>query len=163
MRILIYILLSLPFLLVGQNVLHHSLPDLDGNTYELGENLDHDATLLIFWATWCKPCKFEFPKIQQLVEKHTDIDINVLTVSVDSPHSLAKIKAFVNSHNYDFTYLLDVENELSTLLLINEIPHTVLIDNQGRIVYSHVGFREGDETVIEKEIKNLIDNSKKLE
>jgi peroxiredoxin len=163
MRRLIFILLLFPLLIVAQNVSHHSLPDLDGNIYEIDENLEHDATLMIFWATWCKPCKLEFQDIKQLEEKLTDIDINILTVSVDSPHSLAKIKAFANSHDYDFTYLLDIEGELKTLLLVNEIPHTVIIDKQGRVVYSHVGFREGDEMVIEQEIINVIDNSKKSE
>ena len=158
MKNIIYILILFPLILSAQNISRFSVQDVQGNNYKLEENLDHDANIMIFWATWCKPCKLEFPKIQKLINAQKDIDIHVLAVSIDSPRSLAKVKAFVRTHKYDFTYLLDKDGELKTNLLINAIPHTSIINSEGNIVYSHVGYREGDETVIENEILKLVKN-----
>ena len=159
MKNIIYILILFPLILSAQNISRFSIQDVQGkNNYKLAENLDHDANIMIFWATLCKPCKLEFPKIQKLINAQKDLDIHVLAVSIDSPRSLAKVKAFVRTQKYDFTYLLDKDGELKTNLLVNAIPHTSIINSEGNIVYSHVGYREGDETVIENEILKLVKN-----
>jgi cytochrome c biogenesis protein CcmG/thiol:disulfide interchange protein DsbE len=158
MKKIIYILVLFPLILSAQNISRFSIQDVQGNNYRLKGNLNHDANIMIFWATWCKPCKLEFPNIQKLIDAHKNIDIHVLAVSIDSPRSLAKVKAFVRTQKYDFTYLLDKDGDLKSNLLVNAIPHTFIINSEGNIVYSHLGFREGDETVIEDEILKLVKN-----
>jgi len=145
-----------PFISQAQNISHLTLTDINGNTFSMSENLDHDATVILFWATWCKPCKLEFPKVQSLLEKNDEIDINVLTISQDSPRSLVKVKAYARSHKFDFTYLLDPDHEVGESLLVDVVPHSFLVNKKGEIVYSHVGYREGDEEVLEKEILKLV-------
>ncbi len=160
MKKFILLLLVLPFISHAQNVSQASLTDINGEMFSVRDNLDHDATVLLFWATWCKPCKLEFPKVQDLLDKNENLDINILTISQDSPRSLVKVKAYARSHKYNFTYLLDPNKEFGESLLVSAVPYSFLIDKKGNVVYSHMGYREGDEKILEKEILKLVNKKK---
>ena len=83
----VLLLILIPLFSIAQNVSQLTLSDINGNIFPINEHLDHDATVILFWATWCKPCKLECPKGQALLEKNEKIDINVLAISQDSPRS----------------------------------------------------------------------------
>jgi len=155
MKRFILILVFIPVLLFGQNVSQIELHDVKGNTFKMGDHLDNDGTVIIFWATWCVPCKKEFPKLQVLKEKFNDKDIQIIAVSKDSPRSLAKVKRFVKTHKYDFTNLFDPDGEISAKLLVTDVPHTMLVDTEGKVTYNLTGYRKGDEVEIEKALLNM--------
>lgn len=139
----------------AQNVSGIQLKDVDGRLYSLKENLTADGAILLFWATWCLPCQKEFPEIQKLLEKYPNKKINVITISKDSPRSLAKVKSFVNQHQYPFTFLLDSEGAVSSMLFVDAIPQSFIADKSGKIVYSHTGYRKGDELLVEEALLKL--------
>lgn len=155
MKNLFFLILFLPVLLFSQDVNSIQLDDVEGETYSFSENLTDDGTIVIFWATWCLPCKKEFPAIQELKEKYDDKEINIVTISIDSPRSLAKVKMFVRSHEYDFTYLLDPSSEIKANLLVNEVPTTLVVNAEGKVTFKSIGYRKGDEQKIEEELKKL--------
>ena len=44
-----------------------TVTDSEGKTFTLSEALkDHEAVLINFWATWCDPCKNEFPMLNKV-------------------------------------------------------------------------------------------------
>ena len=139
----------------SQNIAAVKIKNLNGKTVAINSQLDCDATIVLFWATWCLPCQKELPAVQEVVERHADKTIHVLAISKDSPRSLAKVKAFVKRHNYPFTYLLDADGTVSADLMVDAIPHSFLVDRQGDIVYSHTGYRKGDELELEKALLKL--------
>ena len=139
----------------AQNIANVKIKDLNGKTVAVRSHLDCDATIVLFWATWCLPCQKELPAVQKIVARHADKNIHVLAVSRDSPRSLAKVKAFVKRHNYPFTYLLDADGAVSADLMVDAIPHSLIVDKQGKIVYSHTGYRRGDELDLEKALLTL--------
>jgi len=158
MKYLILLFLVIPAILFAQDVSKLELKDVDGQKFIMRDQLNHDATILIFWATWCLPCKKEFPAIQNLLEKHKDKKINVFAISQDSPRSLAKVKSFTKSHNYPFTYLLDLDGDVSKKLLINSVPYTLLVNSQGKVIYTHRGYSKGDELELEKQLLKYWEN-----
>ncbi len=160
MKKLIGLLLIIPFLLPAQDLARYKLNDVDGNTFVFRKNLDYDANIIIFWATWCLPCKKEFPALQELKQKYKNKDIQIIAISVDSPRSLAKVKMFTKSHSYDFVYLVDPSGDVSNKLLVKEVPHTMLADKTGKVVYSLTGYRKGDEAQLEKNMLKLWETSK---
>jgi len=160
MKKLLGLLFLIPFLLPAQELAHYKLNDVDGNTFVFRKNLEHDANIIIFWATWCLPCKKEFPALQDIKEKYKDKDVQVIAISVDSPRSLAKVKMFTKSHSYDFVYLVDPSGDVTNKLLVKEVPHTMLADRNGKIVYSLTGYRKGDEIQLEKNMLKLWKTSK---
>ena len=59
--------------LLGKPFPDFTVTDTDGNTLTLSEALkDHEAVLINFWATWCGPCRNEFPAINKVYEEYKD-------------------------------------------------------------------------------------------
>ena len=59
--------------LLGKPFPDFTVTDCDGNTFTLSEELkDHEAVLINFWATWCGPCRNEFPEINKVYEEYKD-------------------------------------------------------------------------------------------
>ncbi len=163
MKKLFLILLLLPTFLFAQDLSRLRLKDVKGKPFIMKNHLDNDATIILFWATWCIPCRKEFPAIDKLQKKFPDKKIKVITISKDSPRSLAKVKSFVRSHKYDFTYLTDPNGEISSRLLVNSIPYSMLVDRAGKVIYTHTGYRKGDELELEKKIKEYWEEKGKPE
>ncbi|RPH90044.1 MAG: TlpA family protein disulfide reductase, partial [Calditrichaeota bacterium] len=134
--------------------------DVDGKLYSLKENLTADGAILLFWATWCLPCQKEFPQVQKLLEKYPEKKINVIAISTDSPRSLAKVKSFVKQHDYPFTFLLDSEATVASMLLVDAVPQSFIADSSGKIVYSHTGYRQGDELLLEQALLKLWESAR---
>lgn len=146
------------FILAGfvwaQNFSRIELNDLEGNNFKFSENLNVDATVVTFWATWCLPCQKEHPALQKLKEKYGD-RLQIIAISTDSPRSMAKVKSYARTHKYDFVFLVDPDREAASELLVNEIPQTFVLDRSGKVVYHHTGYRKGDEQELEKELLKL--------
>jgi len=149
------ILLFTPFILFSQNISNLKIQDVNGKTFVVKDHLEQDATIVLFWATWCIPCKKEFPAVHELIKKYPEKKIQVLAISKDTPRSLSKVKAFARTHDYNLTYLLDPTGEISSKLLVNLVPTSMLVDRTGKVIYSHTGYRKGDEAELEKEILKL--------
>ena len=154
-KILFFVFFILPLFIFAQDVKQIELDDINGDTFIFDENLDHDATIISFWAIWCLPCQKEMPALQALKDKYVDKDIQIVSISKDSPRSLAKVKSFIRSHKYDFVYLLDPDGEASSQLLVSNIPYTMVVDRDGKVVYTHTGYRKGDEEQLEKALLKL--------
>ena len=135
------------------------LEDLDGDFVELYDITGDGPILLTFWATWCRPCVDEMKALNRIYEDYKSEGFNLVAISVDSEKSVARVKPFIKSKNYDFTVLLDTNSEVARTFYAQIVPYTVLLDENGSIVYSHMGYRKGDEKEIVKLVKSLIEKS----
>ncbi|MBL7075064.1 TlpA family protein disulfide reductase [candidate division KSB1 bacterium] len=133
-----------------------TLPDLNGKNYQLYENLGEGPIVMNFWATWCMPCIEELKKIKKIYKNHSEKGVKFLAISVDDPKTVGRVKSFVRSHRYPFIILLDTNNEVLKLFRGTLLPYTVLLDRDGQIVYTHMGYRVGDEKELEEKIKKLL-------
>lgn len=131
------------------------LKDTDGKVIALADHLEPDGNIILFWATWCLPCQKEFPAIEKILAKYPEKKIKVFAISKDTPRSMAKVKAFIRKQNYDFTWLMDSDGMVSSNYMVDAIPHSIVADSSGRIVYTHTGYRTGDELQLEKELLKL--------
>ena len=137
-----------------------TLPDINGNSVTLSDYLGSGPIFISFWATWCKPCKQEMKALKKIYGKYSESGFTLLALSVDSERSIAKIKPYVKSHRFEFPILLDSDGEVARRYYAQVIPFSVLIDKQGKIIWSHTGYRRGDEIELEKMIKKLLTVSK---
>lgn len=152
--LLIFILCT--FSLSAQSITHLRLKTVDNKRFEIKEYLDKGPIVIAFWATWCKPCRKELPAIQKVYEKYKDQGLTILAISIDSPRSLSKVKTFVKSSNLPYEFLIDPNGEQSTKLQVKDIPYTLLANKFGEIVYTHRGYREGDEKELDVKIGDLL-------
>ena len=132
------------------------LENLDGDYVELNEYIGDGPILLSFWATWCKPCHEEMKYIQELHEEYNSEGLSVFAISTDNEKSVSKVKPFVKTKDYSFEILYDTNSETAREYYVITVPHTVIIDKEGSIVYSHSGYKKGDELKLKEEILKLL-------
>ncbi|TVR79918.1 MAG: TlpA family protein disulfide reductase [Chitinophagaceae bacterium] len=149
----------------SENIGRQHLPDvelqkMDGsrvNISSFGKN--EKITVIAFWATWCAPCKRELANISDIYDDwREDYNLEVLAISIDDTRNVGRVRSYVNSQYWDFEVLLDTNQDMKRHLNFQTIPFTVLVNQDGRIVYTHSGYVEGDEFILEEKIKNLIKN-----
>ncbi len=132
------------------------LPDLDGQNYQLSEQIGKGPVFINFWATWCIPCRSEMKKLKKIYKKYHKQGVTFLAISIDDPKTMGKVKSFVNTNRYPFKVLLDTNNDVFKLYQGTNPPLSILIDNDGQIVYTHTGYRKGDEKKVEQKIAELL-------
>jgi|688.fasta_scaffold310222_2 cytochrome c biogenesis protein CcmG/thiol:disulfide interchange protein DsbE len=143
--------------LTDMNLPSVSLTDLNGKGINTGElSKDGKITLISFWATWCPPCKKELNNINDVYEDwQKKYNMKLIAISIDDVKSTYKIKPYADDHKWEFQVLLDQNQNLKRALNIQNVPHTILLDKSGKIAYSHSGYVDGDELILEEEMLKL--------
>ena len=116
--------------------------------------------LINFWATWCDPCREEFPDLVKIDAEYKG-KIDFITISLDDlaeinrdvPKFLLEMKAEMPA------YLLKTNNEEAAITLISKnwrggMPFTVLFNDKGEIAYSKEGKIKPE--VLRQEIEKLV-------
>jgi peroxiredoxin len=125
---------------------------LDGGKVTLSE-LQGKPTLLIFWATWCPPCRLELSKLQEhIIDPYGD-KINVLPISRGEER--AKVEGYISKMGYTFAIGLDGDQSIYRKYATNYIPRCFVIDANGKVLYSGVGYDE----VVAKEVEENIEKA----
>ena len=114
------------------------------------------VTVLSFWATWCVPCKKELDNIAEYYEDwQEEYNMELVAISVDNARSATKIKTVVDSKGWEYEVLSDKNGDLKRALNFQAVPYTIVIDEDGNIVYRHDGYVEGDEFELEEVLRKL--------
>ena len=138
-----------------------TLQTLDGKNIDLKRNLKKGRlTVISFWATWCSPCKKELDNIKEVyTDWQEKYKTDLIAVSIDDARSVSKISPIVKSKKWSYTVLSDKNEDLKRALNFQSVPFTIIVDSEGKIVYTHNGYVEGDENDLEDK---LIELSKQL-
>ena len=143
--------------ITGRKAPNFKLVNLDGKYVELNNETGNGPILLSFWATWCKPCLEEMVEFNKIYEQYKDKGFSLLAISTDTEKSVAKVKPYIKSKGYNFPVLLDTNSETARKFYAQQMPYTVLLDKNGNIVYTHLGYMKGDEQKVEKLITDLLE------
>ena len=130
-----------------------ALPDLRGKIVH-PEDLRGQVVLVDLWATWCKPCKESLPFYAGLVRRYGKQGFAVLAISVDEDDEV--VTAAVEKAKLPFTVLRDPRSTLPASLELQTMPTLLLLDRQGRVAFVHGGFEDGDDRLIEKQVRELV-------
>ena len=113
--------------------------------------------VISFWATWCTPCIKELNNVLDLYDDwQKKYGLELVAVSMDDARTSSKVQPVANSLGWPYLILLDENKDLARAMNVNNPPQTVLIDQNGNIVYVHNGYTEGSEIELEEQIKKLI-------
>ncbi len=157
----IVILTSFIVLLGQENPSLGKIPDIDlkllnGKKTTLYKLLKTGPVLLDFWATWCKPCKQVMKHLNQYHNEFNSEGFQVLMINQDTPRSLGKVKAYVNSKGYDFLVGIDPNQQISKKLNGQIMPNLILINQDATVRWRHQGFMPGEELEIKDQIQSLL-------
>lgn len=124
-----------------------SLKDLKGevvNTSKISN--DGKPIIISFWATWCAPCKKELNTIHDMyIDWVDETGVKLIAVSVDDERTKNRVVPYVDSKSWEYEVLLDPNSEFRRAMGVNNVPHTFVLDGEGKIVYSHNNYVPGDE------------------
>ena len=113
-----------------------ALPDLSGKPVRLADYRGK-VTLVNFWASWCHPCREEFPHMAELYAEFGTRGFAVAAISDDVSES--KMRAFVREFRPPFPILVG-RGRMKAAYHYRGLPYSVLLDRNGRIIERIFGF-----------------------
>ncbi|MBV8856525.1 MAG: TlpA family protein disulfide reductase [Acidobacteria bacterium] len=120
----------------------------------LGAGAGRARPLLVnFWATWCVPCREEFPDLVKIRGQYAAERLDFLLVSLDDPSDIGKaVPEFLSEQRATAlpAYLLHAGDDNTAINLVDpdwsgELPATFLYDRSGSLVFKHKGRIKPDE------------------
>jgi len=106
----------------------------DGDEISVGDG-SGQATMLVFFATWCPHCNNEAPMISELESEYEDL--RVVMVGIDGQDDPEKVREFVD--RYDIESPAVYQPSLGPTYQVSGYPTTYVLDGEGKIVAAHSG------------------------
>lgn len=115
-------------------------------------NSEAPLTLVHVWATWCDPCREEFPELLEAYRNTRNHGLDLLLVSADDPDELDAVNAFLRNHQSPVNSLVSTElsGEFIELFSTNwsgALPASFFYDASGQLVAEWMGKRSYDEYI----------------
>lgn len=98
---------------------------------------DYDATMLVFFATWCPHCQNEAPIISEMEEEYENLRIIMVGVDSSQGDNPQEVREFVDE--YDISSPAIYEPSLGAEYQITGYPTVYFIDGSGEIVAANSG------------------------
>jgi len=113
-----------------------ALRDLAGRAVRL-EDYRGKVTLVNFWASWCEPCRAEFPHMAALYRETRRRDFDIAAISDDVSDN--QMRAFVREFMPPFPILVG-RGRMKGAFHFRGLPYSVLLDRHGRVIERIFGF-----------------------
>lgn len=96
------------------------------------------ATVLNVWATWCEPCREEFPDLVRLGHEYSNRGVRLVLVSGDFDTEKAAVDKFLADQGVDFATYIKSGDDMKFINSLNPkwsgaLPATFVYDGQGRL------------------------------
>jgi peroxiredoxin len=130
---------------------------LDGKTITT-DDLKGKTTLLVFFATWCGPCRAELPHVQKEIWEQFKDNPNFVLLAVGREHTPEELVKFSKENKFTFPIVADIGRKIYSHFALQLIPRTYLIDKKGKIIKSVIGFNENEFSETEKYLKSALKN-----
>jgi thiol-disulfide isomerase/thioredoxin len=114
-------------------------------------DLKGQVVMINFWASWCGPCRQEFPALDQIYAKYKPMGFMLVAINVESEK--ADAERFLATTPASFPILYDPDGTVSGNYGVSAMPTTVLVDRQGRVRWLHRAYKPGDEAKYIEQIR----------
>lgn len=129
------------------------LKNEDGKITDISA-LQNKVVFINFWASWCPPCRAEFPSVQKLYDQYKDNpDMVFLTVNLDD--NIALGKSYLKENGFTVPFLVPAGN-IPDVLYSGSLPTTVVLDKKGEIRLHHKGLADYSKDSFYKQIDELL-------
>jgi len=144
----------MPAIASGKIAPDFRLPATDGKFYTLKEALSRNLTLVTFYKDTCPTCQFALPFVERIYQAYKDKGLQALGIEQDDKQ---RTIAFSQEYGLTFPALLDLENyKTSYSYGIDTVPTIFLVDKNGEILLTSVGFVKDELAELSKKIANKL-------
>ena len=107
--------------------------NMKGEGFQLG----HQGYPMVvnFWATWCPPCRGEMPELQKFGERNPGVELYLVSLQ-ESPDT---IRGFLRDNGLNLKPVIDPTGRAAELYRVTAIPTTIVVNEEGIIIYRKVG------------------------
>lgn len=127
----------------------------NGKTLQLAD-LKGKVVWINFFATWCPPCRQELPHLQKEVYDRLKNNPNFELIILGREHSWEEINKFKADNKFNMPFYPDVKRKAFSLYASQNIPRNFIIDKEGNVAVSSIGFNEKEFAEIIKKTENLL-------
>ena len=97
------------------------------------------VVFISFWASWCRPCDYELPVLNQFYLTHRNQGVEVLGISTDQDREAAL--EYAQSRNFTLPMLWDESGRVAALYQVEALPTLIVVDPDGRVRQAVRGLR----------------------
>ncbi|MBQ8089054.1 MAG: redoxin family protein [Clostridia bacterium] len=116
-----------------------TVTDIRGEEFTLSQALaEKDMVLVNFWATWCPPCRMEFPYLEAAYQAYSD-RVGVIALSVEPTDTTDVLIDFADEMGLSFPIANGTDLEITRLIAPANIPTSIVVDRNGVICYCEAG------------------------
>ena len=126
---------------VGEPLREAWMQGLNGPPRKLSEYRGKPLIINV-WASWCGPCRQEMASLERLAWRDEARAFRVIGISTDDHPQAAS--AFLKRSNATFSHFIDSRLQMENMLGASQIPLTVLVDADGRVLRKVYGAKEWD-------------------
>lgn len=91
-----------------------------------------------FWASWCPPCRAEFPSIEKLYQKFSDHP-DMFFLMINEDQAIEKGESYLEKENFTVP-LHRLKSTIPKDIYSGALPTTIVLDKKGNIRMHHTGF-----------------------
>jgi peroxiredoxin len=140
---------------IGQVAPAFKVQTVEGKEFSL-EAQRGKVVLVNFFATWCGPCVTELPQLEKEVWQQFK-QRGLVVIALGREHENSEVADFQKKNKFTFLMAGDPKRKIYRHFAKQYIPRTYLLNREGKIVYQHVGFAEGDLKELVAAIKAELD------
>jgi len=111
--------------------------------------------VLNFWATWCAPCLVEMPSMASLYNQLSPDGLTMVALSTEDSEVMQE---FLEKKSYPFDVWLDSDSVFAERFQVQQIPTTLVIDGQGRLITRQLGARQWDSPEMIERFRKLLND-----
>lgn len=123
---------------VGSRAPIASVQALDGSTVSLAQYVGKGPVLIQFWAAWCATCRQLMPSFERAKQMY-GTRVKFVAIAVSANESLERVRRYSAAHKFTHTVLYDARGEAVDRFNVPATSYIVVLDRQGKIVYTGVG------------------------
>jgi thiol-disulfide isomerase/thioredoxin len=112
--------------------------------------------LVVFWATWCGPCRMETPGLKDIYDRYAKSGFEVTGISTDEDGPYA-VKPFLQANQIRYPIYLATREATVEFGGVDAIPAGFLVNKRGEVVRRYVGYHDPNE--LAADIEQLLKNS----
>jgi thiol-disulfide isomerase/thioredoxin len=148
--VLITVMIFTPMSFATQN----KAPDFVIKDKQRLSDLTGKVVYVDFWASWCGPCRKSFPWMNKINKQYSSADFVVISVNLDEDIKAAK--KFLGKYPAQFSVTYNPGGDIAEKYKVMGMPSSYLIDRNGNIAATHVGFFNKKIAGYEQQIEQLI-------